>query len=80
MNENFKKLAEEAGFVFWGSEKWKPEGAVIDWSCNYEEEFKKFGELVVQECAKELIKWKDEPFPYDPGFGAILIKSLFGVK
>ena len=37
-------------------------------------------ELVVRECANELIKWKDEPFPYDPGFGAILIKSLFGVK
>ena len=80
MNENFKRLAEEAGFCFWKDESWRPEGQVIDWSCNYEEEFKKFGELVVQECANELIKWKDEPFPYDPGFGAILIKSLFGVK
>ena len=48
MNENFKKLAEEAGFCFWEDESWQPEGQLIDWSCNYEEEFKKFGELVVQ--------------------------------
>ena len=40
----------------------------------------KFAELIVRECANELIKWKDEPFPYDPEFGASLIKSLFGVK
>jgi hypothetical protein len=40
----------------------------------------KFAELIVQECANELLKWKDEPFPYDPGFGAILIKSHFGIK
>lgn len=39
-----------------------------------------FAELIVKECANELIKWKDEPFPYDPQFGADLIKSLFGVK
>ena len=44
------------------------------------EELECLVELVVRECANELIKWKDEPFPYDPGFGAILIKSLFGVK
>ena len=39
-----------------------------------------FAELIVKECANELIKWKDEPFPYDPQLGADLIKSLFGVK
>lgn len=44
------------------------------------EELECLVELVVRECANELIKWKDEPFPYDPGFGAMLIKSLFGVK
>ena len=44
------------------------------------EELECLVELVVRECANELIKWKDEPFPYDPGFGAILIKSLFGIK
>jgi len=40
----------------------------------------KFAELIVRECANELIKWKDEPFPYDPEFGARLIKSHFGVE
>ena len=80
MNERIRFLAEKAGFVFWGSEEWKPEGAVIDWSSDYSKEFEVFTELLVKECANELLKWKDEPFPYDPGFGAILIKSLFGVK
>ena len=80
MNERIRFLAEKAGFIFWGSEEWKPEGAVIDWSCDYSKEFEAFAELLIRESANELIKWKDEPFPYDPGFGAILIKSLFGVK
>jgi hypothetical protein len=39
-----------------------------------------FAELIVRECANELIKWKDEPFPYDPEFGARLIKQHFGVE
>ena len=38
-----------------------------------------FAELIVRECASELIRWKDEPFPYDPEFGAKLIKQHFGV-
>jgi hypothetical protein len=42
--------------------------------------FEKFAELIVAECAAELIRWKDEPFPYDPEFGAKLIKDHFGVK
>jgi hypothetical protein len=40
----------------------------------------KFAELIVQECANELIKCKDEPFPYDPEFGAKLIKQHFRVE
>lgn len=40
----------------------------------------KFAELIVQECANELVKWKHEPFPYDPEFGARLIKQHFGVE
>jgi hypothetical protein len=42
--------------------------------------YQKFAEMIVQACADELIKWKDEPFPYNPEFGASLIKSLFDVK
>jgi len=40
----------------------------------------KFAELIVNECATELIKWKNEPFPYDPEFGARLIKQHFDIK
>ena len=40
----------------------------------------KFAELIVRECASELIRWKDEPFPYDPEFGAKLIRKHFGVE
>jgi len=40
----------------------------------------RFASMIVRECAEVLIKWKDEPFPYDPQFGAKLIKDHFGVK
>lgn len=40
----------------------------------------RFASMIVNECAEALIKWKDEPFPYDPEFGAKLIKDHFGVK
>ena len=79
MNEQIKKLAEKAGFVLWGNETWNP-GDVIDWSCRYDDELTKYTELIVKECAAELIRWKDEPFPYDPEFGAKLIKQHFGVE
>ena len=45
-----------------------------------EPRLQEFAELIIKECANELIKWKDEPFPYDPEFGASLIKQHFGVK
>ena len=51
---------------------------VPNWNMN--DYNKKFTELIVLACSDELIKWKDEPFPYDPEFGARLIKSLFGIK
>ena len=37
-------------------------------------------ELIVLEAANEILKWKSEPFPYDPEFGARLIKEHFGVR
>jgi hypothetical protein len=37
-------------------------------------------ELVILEAADVLKSWKHEPFPYDPDFGASLIKEHFGVK
>ena len=80
MNDRSKELAEKAGFVLWGNESWGPGEGQVDWSCDYEDALVKYTELIVKECASELIRWKDEPFPYDPEFGARLIKDHFGVK
>ena len=46
----------------------------------WERALEKYAELIVRECANEILKWKSEPFPYDPEFGAKLIKKHFGVK
>ena len=50
MNERIKDLAEQAGFVLWQDEPWRPTD-VIDWSSRYDDELKKFAELIVEECA-----------------------------
>ena len=78
MNERIKELADKAGFVLWGNEEWGPGEGHVDWCTNYDEELIKYTELIVRECASELIRGKDEPFPYDPEFGARLIKKHFG--
>lgn len=44
------------------------------------DDLEKFAELIVRECANEILKWKSEPFPYDPEFGAKLIKEHFGIE
>jgi hypothetical protein len=54
MNERIKQLAEQAGFVLWQDESWNP-GDVIDWSLRYDDEFKKFAELIVDECCLKLL-------------------------
>ena len=64
MNERFKELAEQAGFVMWADESWKPEGAVIDWSSNYDNELAKFAELIVLECDQYVAKHWDEMEPW----------------
>ena len=56
MNERIKELAEQAGFECWKDEPYRPEGQVIDWASNYDEELEKFAELVRADereaCAK----------------------------
>ena len=70
MNERIQALAEQAGFIDRGTNHTA--------YMNFDHE--KFAELIVRECASELIRWKDEPFPYDPEFGAKLIRKHFGVE
>ena len=73
MNERIKKLAQESGFVFWSNEAWGPGEGNIDWSCDYDQEFKKFAHLIVMECAD--IAGKAEPYRSDD-----LIKRCFGIE
>jgi len=47
------QLAEQAGFVMWSDCEWKPKGATIDWSCDYDKELVKFVKLVKAEYKKK---------------------------
>ena len=77
MSPRVLKLAREAGlYVDFNGRPWPRNMTGED----IEGTYAKFAELIVRECANELIKWKDEPFPYDPEFGARLIKQHFGVE
>jgi len=75
MNERIIKLAEQAGFVAWTDEDWKPLDAVIDWSSDYDKELEKFAELIVRECI-EVIKQND----YHGEWLGERIKEHFGVE
>jgi hypothetical protein len=77
MNERIQKLAEQAGLEFTYDPTEIPMRAFVE---AWEGDFAKFAELIVLECANEILKWKSEPFPYDPEFGAKLIKEHFGVE
>ena len=86
MNERVKELAEQAGFVMWADESWKPEGQAVDWSSEYDAELEKFAELIVRECSDLCLQNETydgifNPMEYRKGnhFYAI-IKNHFGVE
>ena len=54
MNDVMIRLAEQAGFVLWSSEDVNLDQQIIDWSCNYDNEFDKYSKLLIQETIKEL--------------------------
>ena len=58
MNPRIKELAEDAGFCFWEDEEWKPHGAIIDWSADYDKEFQKYTELLIEDIIK--LNYEDE--------------------
>jgi hypothetical protein len=43
------QLAKKAGFIIWSDCDWKPKGATIDWSCDYDKALRKFSKLVEAE-------------------------------
>ena len=51
MNNRIEKLAKRAGFVFWKNESYKPNGQIVDWSCDYDNSIEKFAESIINECA-----------------------------
>jgi len=54
MNDTIKKLAIEAGFVYWNNEPHGPGPNNIDWSCDYSNEFDKFSKLLIEQTISEL--------------------------
>lgn len=54
MDDNIKRLAEQAGFTFWSGEYWKPEGAFVDWAAADDSDLVRFYHLVVRECIQQL--------------------------
>lgn len=60
MNKDLVKFASDAGFMLWDDESWKPEGAIVDWSCDYDRELEKFAELIVIECNKICMSQADK--------------------
>ena len=81
MNELIRELAEQAEFVMWADESWKPEGAIIDWSSdyNYNNELAKFAELIVRETIMEMATQMDG-FGDDQSNNPVWYKSEKAVK
>jgi hypothetical protein len=74
MNERIKKLARKAGC----RPRTFTTGAMM--YPHVDRDLEQFAVLIIQECADEILKWKSEPFPFDPEFAAKLIKEHFGVE
>jgi hypothetical protein len=56
MNKELKKIADEAGFVFWGREPYGPGPDKIDWSCNYDEAIENFARILIERTKNEKLK------------------------
>ena len=76
MNERIRELAEQAGLSHMPSNY--PDMADLYKGADFELE--KFAELIVEECANELLKWRQEPFPLDADSAVRIIKQHFGLK
>ena len=73
MNERIRELAEQANASF---------GERLEYAVVFGEmeDFEKFIKLIVQDSCDVLLKWKNEPFPFDEDLAASLIREHFGVK
>ena len=80
MNDKIKQLAEDAGFILWADEPWRPTD-VIDWSARYDDELQKFAELIIRECSDiaEAKEQGDVEYNWDMSVGWY-IRQRFGIK
>jgi hypothetical protein len=60
MNSVIKQLLVNSGFCLWDKEPWAPPGAVIDWNCDYTQEFDQFVERLIMTCANVAAMVPDE--------------------
>lgn len=74
MNERIKELAGKA------LDQAVPETWTTLTAYDLNKFTEQFAELIVKDCANELLKWKSEPFPLDPESAARIIKQHFGLK
>lgn len=74
-SKKIRKLAKKAGFIFWDKEStWGPGIKHIDWSCDYDKEFNKFVELLLNKIVDISDNIVEEIDPDDCG-DAVLIES-----
>jgi hypothetical protein len=70
-----RKMLDDSGFVLWGDEGWKPEGAIVDWASNYDDEVKRLIHAVLEEVVKTMSMHADpKSFEADRLIKAILEK------
>jgi predicted glycosyl hydrolase (DUF1957 family) len=68
-----RKMLDDSGFILWGDESWKPEGAIVDWASNYDDEVKRLIHVVLEEVVKTMAMHADpKSFEADR-----LIKAIF---
>jgi hypothetical protein len=72
VNDQLENLLYQSGLTAQGC--WDE---LVDYA---KQSIEKFAELIVQECASVLLKWKGEPFPFDEDLAASLVKEHFGVE
>jgi len=81
MNEQIRELVEQAGFVLWDNEDWRPTDQTVDWSSEYDQELEQLIKLVIDKCV-EVCYTRAGNSDYNTGrqHCASDIKEHFGVK
>lgn len=71
MNERIKEIARQAGLN-------APYGSDHEGLRDFD--YRKFAELIVRDAIKEILEWKNEPFPFDENTAVWILKKHFGIK